>query len=69
MVLVLLGPADEDPAVAVEPGVGRFNDPAPGAPAGRANLLGDLLAARADMRREVVVIDQVADFGVVVGLV
>lgn len=46
-----------------------LEDPASGAPPGGAQLVGDLLAAGADVRREVVVIDQLADFGVVVGLV
>jgi hypothetical protein len=46
-----------------------LDDPAPGAPAGSENLLGDLLAAGADVRRQLIVSDQVADFGVVVGLV
>ena len=69
MVLVFLGPADEQAAVAVQPGVARFDDPAPGAPAGGADLLSDLLAARTDVRRQLVVADQLADLGVVVGLV
>lgn len=69
MVLVLLGPADEDRAVAVQPGVGRLDDPASCTPAGGANLLGDLLAARADVRRQLVVADQLTDLSVVVGLV
>ena len=69
MVVVFLGPADEDPAVAVEPGVAGLNDPAPGAPGGVADLVGDLLAARADVRRQVVAVDERAGLGVVVGLV
>ena len=69
VVLVLLGPADEDRAVAVQPGVAGLDDPASGAPPGGAELVLDLLAAGADVRREVVVIDQIADLGVVVGLV
>src|SRR6266496_6348892 len=36
VVLVFLAPADEDAAVSVQPGVGRLDDPAAGAPAGRA---------------------------------
>ena len=51
MVLVFLAPADEDAAVSVQPGVGRFDDPAAGAPAGDARLELDLLAAGADVRR------------------
>ena len=49
--------------------MGRFDDPASGAPAGCADLLGDLFAARTDVWRQLVVADQLADFGVVVGLV
>ena len=45
-----------------------FDDPAAGAPARRADLLGDLFAARPDVRRELVVADELADLGVVVGL-
>jgi hypothetical protein len=43
-------------------------DPAPGFPAGNADLLGDLLAACTDVRRETVVRDGVAGFLIVVGL-
>jgi len=46
VVVVFLAPADEDAAVSVQPGVGRFDDPAAGAPARRAGLELDLLAAR-----------------------
>ena len=49
--------------------MGCFDDPAAGAPAGGADLVGDLLAAGADVRRESVLGDEVADLGVVVGLV
>ena len=69
MVLVFLRPADEDPAVTVEPAVAGLDDPASGAPAGSTDLLGDLFAAGADVRREFVVADEIADFGVVVGQV
>ena len=69
VVLVLLGPADEDAAVAIQPRVSGLDDPAPGAPTGSANLLGDLLTACADVRRQLVVGDQGANFGVVVCLV
>lgn len=69
MVLVLLGPADEDAAVAIHPGMGGLDDPASGAPAGCADLLGDLLAACTDVRCELVVADQLADLGVVIRLV
>ena len=57
VVLVSFAPADEDAAVAVQPGVGRFDDPAAGAPAGCAGLEFDLFAARADVRR-VAVLDR-----------
>jgi hypothetical protein len=67
VVLVFLRPADEDPAVTVEPAVAGLDDPASGAPAGSTDLLGDLFAAGADVRREFVVADEIADFGVVVG--
>ena len=69
MVLVLLGPADEDPAVAVHPGVARLDDPAAGFPLGVVGLQVDLLAACTDVRRELVAAEQLADLGVVVRLV
>ena len=50
MVLLLLGPADEDAAVAVQPGVGGLDNPASGAPAGCARLELYLFIARADVR-------------------
>jgi hypothetical protein len=67
VVLVVLRPADQDPAVSVEPGVGGLDDPAAGAPAWGADLVGDLFAAGADVRRELVRADEVADVCVVVG--
>ena len=67
MVLVFLRPADQDAAVAVEPAVAGLDDPAAGAPAGRADLFGDLLAAGTDVRRQSVVADERSDVGVVVG--
>ena len=69
MVAVFLRPADQDPTVAVEPGVGRFHDPASGAPARDVELVGDLFAAGADVRRELVADDELVALGVVVGLV
>ncbi len=69
MVLVLLGPADEDAAIAVQPGVGGLNDPASGAPARRVDLLSDLLAACTDVRAEVILADQLTDLDVVICLV
>jgi hypothetical protein len=69
VVLVFLGPPDEDRAVAVEPRVAGFGDPASGSPVRVAGFEVDLLAAGADVRRQLVAGDQVADFGVVIGLV
>jgi len=46
--------------------VAGFNDPAPRAPARRADLLRDLFAARTDVRRQVIPGDEVADLAVVV---
>jgi hypothetical protein len=69
VVLVFLGPADEDPAVAVEPGVGCFDDPASCAPSGDVELVGDLFAAGTDVRRELVVGGEVVALAVVIGLV
>jgi len=50
VVVVLLRPADQEGAVAVEPGVAGFDDPAACSPAGAAELLADLVAAAADVR-------------------
>ena len=61
MVLLLLGPADEDAAVAVEPGVAGLGDPAARPPVGVELLQVDLLAASSDVRRQVVVAEQLAD--------
>jgi hypothetical protein len=69
VVLVLLGPADENAAVAVQPGVAGLDDPAACFPLGVVGLEVDLLAARADVRRELVVADQLADLSVVICLV
>jgi hypothetical protein len=69
VVLVLLGPADEDAAVAIQPGVASLDHPATGTPAGDANLFGDLLATSTDVRRQLVGGDQLADLGVVICLV
>lgn len=66
MVLVLLGPADEYPAVAIQPGVAGLDDPAACFPLGVAGLQLDLLAACADVRREPVVANQLTDFSVVI---
>lgn len=69
MVLVLLGPADEDAAVAVEPRVTGLDDPATGSPVGVAKLEVDLLAARADVWCEFALLEQLANPLVVIGLV
>jgi hypothetical protein len=69
VVLGFLRPADEDAAVAVEPGMARFDDPAAGLPVGVAGLEVDLFAAGADVRRELVVVDDDAAVGVVERLV
>jgi len=69
VVLVLLTPADEDAAVAVQPGVAGLDDPAACFPLGVVGLEVDLLAACADVRRELVVADQLADLSVVICLV
>ena len=69
MVAVFLRPADQDPTVTVEPGVGRFDDPPSGRPARNAELVGGLLAVRLDVRGELVLGDGVVAFAVVVGLV
>ena len=50
MVVVLLRPADQQGAVAVEPGVAGLDDPAACLPAGHAGLQLDLFAAAADVR-------------------
>ena len=60
VVLVLLAPADQDAAVAVEPGVGRLDDPAACFPARRLRLELDLVAAAADVRGEPVGADELA---------
>ena len=60
VVLVLLAPADQDAAVAVEPGVGRLDDPAARFPARRLHLELDLVAAAADVRGEPVGADDLA---------
>jgi len=49
--------------------VASLDDPAAGAPTGDADLLGDLLAASADVRRQLARGDGVADFLIVVSLV
>lgn len=69
MVLLLLRPADEDAAIAVQPRVTCLDHPATCSPVGVALLEVDLLSASSDVRRQVVVAEQIADGGEVVGLV
>lgn len=69
MVLVLLGPANQDRPVAVEPGVTCLDDPATGSPIGVALFEVDLLAAGADVWCEFALVEQVVDHREVVGLV
>jgi hypothetical protein len=58
VVLGFLGPADQQRAVAVEPGMTRFDYPAVRLPVGVAGLEIDLLAAALDVWREVVAVDE-----------
>jgi hypothetical protein len=58
VVLGLLGPANQQSTVAVEPGVTRFDHPAVRLPVGVTGLKIDLLAAASDVRCEVVVVDE-----------
>ena len=69
MVLVLLGPADEDRAVAVEPRVTGLDHPRGGPPVGRRALKVDLLLAGTDVWRQLILGDQVAGLAVVAGLI
>ena len=50
VVLVFLRPADQQRAVAVQPGVAGLDDPTPGTPAGSLELQLDLFAAAVDVR-------------------
>jgi hypothetical protein len=69
VVLGFLRPADQDRAVAVEPGVGSFDDPAAGSEAGLAGECFLLLAARSDVRGEAELAGEFAHLAVVVGSV
>lgn len=69
VVLGLLAPADQDRAVAVEPGVGGLDHPAPGTAAGVAVLVFAFVCARADVRREAERLDPFAYGRRVVALV
>ena len=69
MVLGFLRPADEERPVAVEPGVGAFDDPAAGAEAGFLLDRFGFFAAAADVGGEAELREQLAHLAVVVGLV
>lgn len=69
MVLGLLRPADEQAAVAVEPRVGAFDDPAPSAVVGLSPDRLGLLPERADVGGEAELVHQLVDGRVVVALV
>jgi hypothetical protein len=69
VVLGLLAPADQDRAVAVEPGVGGLDDPASGTVAGVAALVFAFVATRADVRPEAERLDLLAHGRRVVALV
>jgi hypothetical protein len=69
MVFLLFRPADQEGAVAVEPGVAGLDDPAARAPAGGATLELDLFAAAAHVRREAALADQRAHALVVVAAI
>lgn len=67
VIVCLLGPADENRAVAVKPRVASLNYPAAGPPVRVQGLEVDLLFAGADVRRKFVFGDQVPGLAVVVG--
>ena len=69
VVVGLLRPADQEGAVAVEPGVAGLDDPAAGLPAWIAELLLDLVCTAADVGGEAVFGDELADPRVVVAAV
>lgn len=69
MILVLLGPADEDSAVTVQPGVTCLGDPPAGLPVGVVSLLLDLFPASADVGLEALSEHQLVDVRVVVATI
>jgi hypothetical protein len=69
VVLLLLGPADEDRAVAVQPGVACLGDPAAGLPVGVAGFEVDFLSTGADVRLKPLLEHERADVGVVIAAV
>lgn len=69
MVGGFLRPADQECAVAVEPGVAGFDDPAAGAPAGCLDFVADLLGPTANVRHEAILGSELVDPGVGVAAV
>lgn len=69
MVLGFLRPTDQDRPVAVEPGVGAFDDPAAGAEAGLGCQQPLLVAAGADVCGEAELARELVDLVLVVGAV
>lgn len=67
MVLLLLGPADQDRPVAVEPRVTGLDDPAACSPVGAADLQVELFSSATDVWCEAAPFEQVANHGKVVG--
>lgn len=67
MILLLLGPADQDRPVAVEPRVTSLDDPAARSPLGMAGLQVQLFASTTDVGCEAAPFEQVANHGKVVG--
>jgi hypothetical protein len=69
VVLRFLRPADEERAVAVEPGVAGLDDPAPGAPSWRDAFEFEFVGAGADVRAVATTRDEVVDPGIGVAAV
>ena len=69
VVLGFLRPADQEGAVAVEPGVAGLDDPTTGAPTGSAAFEFDLLAPAADVGRVAAARRELIDPGVAVASV
>lgn len=69
VVVGFLRPADQERAVAVEPGVAGFDDPAASAPSGRGSFEFDLVAAATDVSAVAAAGCEVADPGVAVAAV
>lgn len=69
VVLGFLRPADQEGAVAVEPGVAGFDDPAASAPTGRSAFELDLLTPPTNVRRVATPRRELVDPGVAVASV